>query len=130
MYSGITKTYDRKTVGHLRNLYTSKSVVAVQRAFRAKYANDPPTNKTIRAWYKQFTETWCLCKQKSSGRPLTAEAAVERVRVSFLHSPNKSTELQLRSYRCRKQQCGGFCVSVWCLTLSLLTSYIYHVPHR
>jgi len=23
-------------------------------------------------------------------------------------------ELQLRSYRCRKQQCGGFCLSVWC----------------
>jgi len=48
----------------------SKSVVTVQRAFRAK---DPPTDKTIRAWYKQFTETGCLCKQKSNGRPLTAE---------------------------------------------------------
>ena len=24
-------------------------------------------------------------------------------------------QLQPRSYRCRKQQCGGFCVSVWCL---------------
>jgi hypothetical protein len=23
-------------------------------------------------------------------------------------------KLQLRSYRCRKQECGGFCVSVWC----------------
>jgi hypothetical protein len=63
----------------------------VQRAFRAKYARDPPTDKTIRAWYKQFTETGCLCKQKSSGRPLTAEDDVERVRASFLHSPNKST---------------------------------------
>jgi hypothetical protein len=30
-------------------------VVTVQRAFRAKYAKDPPTDKTIRAWYKQFT---------------------------------------------------------------------------
>ena len=37
--------------------HTSKSVVTVQRAFHAKYANDPPTNKTIRAWYKQLTET-------------------------------------------------------------------------
>ena len=51
--------------------HTSKSVVTVQRAFRAKYAKDPPTDKTIHAWYKQFTETGCLCKQKSSGRPLT-----------------------------------------------------------
>jgi hypothetical protein len=68
--------------------HTSKSVVAVRRAFRAK---DPPKDKTIRAWYKQFTETGCLCKQKSSGFPLTAEDDVERVRASFLHSPKKST---------------------------------------
>jgi hypothetical protein len=57
--------------------HTSKSVATVQRAFRAKYAKDPPTYKTIRAWYKQFTETGCLCKQKSSGRLLTAEDDVE-----------------------------------------------------
>jgi hypothetical protein len=60
-------------------------------AFRAKYAKDPPTDKTIPAWYQQFTETGCLCKHKSSGRPLTAEDDVERVRASFLHSPKKST---------------------------------------
>ena len=45
--------------------HTSKSVVTVQRAFRAKYAKDPPTDTTIRTWYKQFTETGCLCKQKA-----------------------------------------------------------------
>jgi len=59
-------------------------VITVQRAFRAQYAKDPPTDKTIRAWYKQFTETGCLCKQKSRGRPLTAEDKVERVRASFV----------------------------------------------
>ena len=69
--------------------HTNKSVVTVQRAFLAKYAKDPPEDKIIRAWYKQFTENGCLCKQKSSGRPLTAEDDVERVRVSFLHSPKK-----------------------------------------
>ena len=42
----------------------SKSVVTVERAFRAKYAKDPPTDETIRAWYKQFNEPGCLCKQK------------------------------------------------------------------
>jgi hypothetical protein len=72
--------------------YTSKSVVNVQRAFRAKYANDPPTDKNIRVWYKQFTG--CLCKQKSSGRTLTTEDDVERVRASFLHSP-KNIELSV-----------------------------------
>jgi hypothetical protein len=49
--------------------HTSKSVATVQRAFCAKYAKDPPTDKTIRAWYKQFSETGCLRKQKSNGRP-------------------------------------------------------------
>ena len=47
------------------NITRVKSVVTVQRAFRAKNAKDPPTDKTIRAWYKQFTETGCLCKQKA-----------------------------------------------------------------
>jgi len=44
---------------------TIKSVVTVQRAFRAKYAKDSPTLKTILASYKQFNETGCLCKQKA-----------------------------------------------------------------
>ena len=41
-------------------------MVTAQRAFRAKYAKDPPTDQTIRAWYKHFTETGCLCKQKAT----------------------------------------------------------------
>ena len=69
--------------------HTNKSVVTVQRAFRAKYAKDRPTDKTIRAWYKQITESGCLCRQKSSVRPLTAEDNVERVRASLMHSPKK-----------------------------------------
>ena len=69
--------------------HTRKSVVTVQLAFRPKHAKYPPTDKTILAWYKQFTESGCLCKQKSSGPPLTAED--ERVQASFLHSPKKST---------------------------------------
>jgi hypothetical protein len=57
-------------------------VVIVQRAFRAKYAKDQPKDKTIRAWYKQFTKTGCLCKLKSSGRPLTAEHRIDVCRVT------------------------------------------------
>ena len=47
------------------NYDTSKSVVTVQRAFLAKYAKDPPTVETIRAWYKQFNESGYLCKHKA-----------------------------------------------------------------
>ena len=39
---------------------------------------------------QKFTETGFLCKQKSSGRPVTDEDDVERVRISFLRSPKKS----------------------------------------
>ena len=42
-----------------------KSMVTVQCAFHAKYTKDPPTDKAICAWYKQFTETGCLCMQKA-----------------------------------------------------------------
>jgi hypothetical protein len=61
--------------------HTSKFVVTVQRVFREKYAKEPPTYEIIREWYKQFTETGCLCKQKSSGRPLTAEELEYRIDV-------------------------------------------------
>ena len=61
--------------------HTNNSVVTVQRAFRAKYAKDPHIDKANRAWYKQFTETGLLCKQKSSGRPLTAEELEYRIDV-------------------------------------------------
>jgi hypothetical protein len=39
----------------------------------------PPTDKNIRAWYKQSTEYNYLCKQKSSGRPLPVEAMAPEV---------------------------------------------------
>ena len=66
--------------------HTSKSVVTLQ---HANHAKDLPTDKTIRVWYEQFTETGFLCKQKSSGLPLTFEDDIERVWASFLHSPKK-----------------------------------------
>ena len=60
--------------------HTSKSVVTVRCAFRAKYSKNPPTDKTICAWYKQFT-FGCLGNQKSSGRPLTTEELAYRIDV-------------------------------------------------
>jgi hypothetical protein len=62
--------------------HTSKFVVTVQRACRAKYAKDPPTDKTIRAWYKQFTETGSLCKQKTSGVWQELEYRIDVYRVT------------------------------------------------
>jgi len=67
------------------SLWLQCNVHFVQSTQRTRLQTRP-----FRAWYKQFTETRCLCKQKSSGRPLTAEGDVERFRASFLHSPKKS----------------------------------------
>ena len=60
---------------------TCKSVVTVQRGFRAKYAMERPTDKTVRAWYKPFSETRCLSMQKSIGRRLAAEELEYRIDV-------------------------------------------------
>ena len=75
-------------------------MVTVQRAFHVKYAKYPPTDKTIIAWYKQFSDAGRMCKRKSSGRTLTAEDDVERFRSSFQHSPKKSLVVK------RKLSCG------------------------
>jgi hypothetical protein len=100
--------------------HTSKSVVTGQRAFRAKYANDTPTDKTIRAWYKKFTETGCLYKQKSSGHPLTAEDDIERVPNSFVHSPKKSTGTAAKELSMSK-------TSVWMVLQKRLVFKAYRI---
>jgi len=61
--------------------HTSKSVVTVQRAFRVNYAKDSPTDKTIPVWYKQFTETGCLCKQKAPMLPRVWQELEYRIDV-------------------------------------------------
>ena len=73
MYSGITKIYYRKTVGHV----FTKPV-------------------QIEGITQIFIETRRLCKQKSSGRPLTAEDDGP----VFCIVRRNERELQLRSYRC------------------------------
>jgi hypothetical protein len=79
MYSGITKIYDSKTVGHVFAKPVQKE--GTQKFFPRK----------LFFIVVHISAAGCLCKQKSSGRPLTAEVDAERVRASFLHSPKKST---------------------------------------
>ncbi|KAF8789550.1 hypothetical protein HNY73_007481 [Argiope bruennichi] len=69
------------------------STTTVQRAFRIQYGKESPTNKSILRWYKQFKETGCLCKKKSSGRPSLTNDTVEKVRESFVRRPRKSTRV-------------------------------------
>jgi hypothetical protein len=60
----------------------SKSVVTVQREFRRRYGTEPPGAQSIRQWYRQFEETGCSCKGKSTGRPRVTNM-LERVWEEF-----------------------------------------------
>jgi hypothetical protein len=80
MYSVITKIYGRKTVGHVFTKPVQIEGTAQKLLPRKLFFIVVHISAAGR-----------LCKQKSSGRPLTTEDDAERVRASFLHSPKKST---------------------------------------
>ena len=44
--------------------HKTNSVVIVQRAFKHKFNVDPPTNKSISKWHKNFIERGCICDQR------------------------------------------------------------------
>ena len=70
-----------------------ESAVTVQREFRRRCGIDPPGAQIIRRWYRQFEETGCLCKGKSTGRPHVTKDNVQRIRVCLKRSPRKPTNL-------------------------------------
>lgn len=74
-------------------LESTQSVSTVQRRYRAQYGKSPPTRPCIYAWYKKFSETGCLCPNKSPtlGRPGVSEETAEKVRNAFAASPDMST---------------------------------------
>ena len=55
------------------------------------YHTAPPTDKIIREWYMKFQQSGCLCAAKRRGRPGPSAETVERVRETFVRSPQKST---------------------------------------
>jgi hypothetical protein len=63
----------------------SRSVMTVQREFRARFRKDTPCRNNITRWYRQFVETGCLCKGKSPGRPRVSDDNIERVRERDNH---------------------------------------------
>jgi hypothetical protein len=68
----------------------TQSVVTVQRGFRTKYRAEPPTNKTVRDWYRKFEETGCLCVAKRTGRPGPSPGTVDLVGVCMsVESPKE-----------------------------------------
>ena len=75
----------------------TESIVTVQRRFRTMYRTEPPTDKTIREWYMKFQQSGCLCAAKRRGQPRPSGETVERVRETFVRSPQKSPRLHISS---------------------------------
>ena len=55
----------------------SRSVITVQREYRARFRKDAPHRSNIIRWYRQFVETGCLCKGKSPVRPRVSDDNIE-----------------------------------------------------
>ena len=81
--------------------HKTNSVVTVQHAFKLKFNVDPPTNKSILKWDRNFIERGCICDQRKghSSRLSVSEQVVDRVRESFLRSPRKSTHRASRELK-------------------------------
>ena len=68
----------------------TESIMTVQRTFRTMYHTEPPTDKTIRESYMKFQQSCCLRAAKRTGRPGPSAETLERVRETFVRSPQKS----------------------------------------
>jgi hypothetical protein len=49
----------------------TNSVVTVQRAFKLKFNVEPPTNKSILKWHRNFIERGCICDQMQVAPEIT-----------------------------------------------------------
>ena len=81
--------------------HKTNGVVTVQRAFKLIFNVDPPTNKCILKWHRNFIVRGCICDQRKghSGRPSLSEQVVDRVREFFLRSTRKSTRRASRELK-------------------------------
>jgi hypothetical protein len=58
----------------------SRSVITLQREFRARFKRDAPHKTNISRWYRRFVETGCLCKGKSP-----ATHGLQAITADMLH---------------------------------------------
>ena len=86
----------------------TRSDTQVQLNFRTRYGRNPPSQANIREWCKRFNETGSCQKQKSTGRPSTGAADVERVRESFQQIPENQFDVHPENWDYQPPLCIGF----------------------
>jgi hypothetical protein len=96
-----------------------KSVVTVQRQFRRKYGRSPPSQASIRAWYKPYVTDGCVCKRKNTGRPSVSAEHVETIRQSFVRSTHRCVRRASKELNVHK-------TTVW----QVLRKHLHLRPYR
>ena len=71
-------------------LIETKSDIQTQRNYTTKHAKRARARQSICNWHKQFMGTETLLHIPRSGRPITSEEGIERIRQLFSRSPTKS----------------------------------------
>jgi hypothetical protein len=71
--------------------FETKFFVKTQRRYETQYGKDPPSDKAIRRWLKQFQETASVLHRKGVGRPSTSQEGDDRIQEAFTRNPQKST---------------------------------------
>jgi hypothetical protein len=64
--------------------FETKSVIKMQCRYRTQYGKDPPLDKSIRRWLKQYQETGNVLRRKEAGRPSTSQEDVDRIQVAWI----------------------------------------------
>ncbi|GBM15817.1 hypothetical protein AVEN_262965-1 [Araneus ventricosus] len=84
------------------------SVITVHRRFRQRYNQEPLNANNIRKWHRMFEETGCLCKGKTSERPVFQRKTLKELasRMNEAHG-NRRTKA-VGSYKCHKKRYGVF----------------------
>jgi hypothetical protein len=73
----------------------TESRLTAQRRFRTVYHTEQPSDKRIHEWYSKLQQSGCLCALKRTGRPGPSAETVERVRETFVRSPQKSRRVEI-----------------------------------
>jgi hypothetical protein len=78
-------------------IFETKSVIKRQRRYRTQYGTDPPSDKAIRRWLKQFPETGCVLRRKGETRPSTSQEDFGRIQEVWTSFMPRKTHVKLFS---------------------------------
>jgi hypothetical protein len=100
-------------------------IVSDQRKL-SEFGWKPPHVDNIHCWFKQFKETWRVCKRKSSGRPAVIEENVERIFFFWGYIKNVYAE-KMRDLQFFKDR---FCAAIEIATPEMLSCVWEEAEYR